>query len=237
MAPIDQAFAEAVARGELSNHDIGWSRTASHVKSWLYKRGENANHIPGINARDSAGRSAIELAGRRSVLRLYRFLRSQPGLERYTLDSLAPQCGVRETATVVGDSTVTAGDYTSGRVWPDALCYSFDPIDLHTADEGLDCRQLEPGKVPTVPRGALLPRGLSRLAVAGRCVSSDRAANSALRVQASSMAMGQAAGAMAALGARTQTDLRDLDLAAIRALLRDHHAIVPEPADRMTGVE
>ena len=35
--------------------------------------------------------------------------------------------------------------------------------------------------------------------VAGRCVSSDRLANSGLRVQASCMAMGQAAGAAAAL--------------------------------------
>jgi hypothetical protein len=228
ISAINRAFAEAVERGELSPHDIGWSRDSANVAGWLKKHGENANHIPGINARDSRGRSEIELAGRRSVLRLYRFLRQQPGLENYHIDYLAPQCGVRETATVVGDVTINATDYTTGRDWPDALCHSYYPIDLHTADDsGLDCRQLAPGTVPSVPRGALLPKGLARIAVAGRCVSSDRAANSALRVQASSMAMGQAAGAMAALSAQTDTDMRDLDLDAIRALLRDHQAIVP----------
>jgi hypothetical protein len=136
---------------------------------------------------------------------------------------------VRETRTIIGDATITAADYAGGRQWHDALCYSFYPIDLHTIQgPGLDKRPLEEGVVPTVPRGALLPAGLPQIAVAGRCVSSDRLANSALRVQASAMAMGQAAGAMAALSARTDLDLRDLDLAAIRNLLRQHDAIVPD---------
>lgn len=228
---INAAFADAMARGEVDPHDVGWNTTSPNVGSWLRARGENANHIPGINARDSWGRSRMELAGRRSILRLYRFLRQQPGLENLQLDYLAPQCGVRETATIVGDTTVTAEDYGSGRLWADALSYAFYPIDLHLADgAGLDKRELTEGVVPTVPRGALLPRGLRRLAVAGRCISSDRAANSALRVQAASMGMGQAAGAMAALAVRTNSDLRDLDLASVRALLREHDAIVPEPA-------
>lgn len=47
----------------------------------LIKRGNNSNHISGINACDSAGRTKIEIAGRESLLRLYRFLRRQPGLE------------------------------------------------------------------------------------------------------------------------------------------------------------
>jgi hypothetical protein len=58
-------------------------------------------------------------------------------------------------------------------------------------------------------------------------VSSDRLANSALRVQASCMAMGQAAGATAALAARSETTPRQVPLAEIRSTLAKHGAVVP----------
>ncbi len=225
---LNQAFADACARGEMQSHDAGWNTGDPNVFGWLRKRGENANHIPACDARDSRGRSRMELQGRASVLRMYRFLRKQPGLENLRIDYLAPECGIRETVTVVGDKTVTIEDYVSGRRWEDALCHAYYPIDLHVSEgSGLDKRMLEHGIVPTVPRGALLPRGLRNLAVAGRCLSSDRLANSALRVQATAMATGQAAGAMAALSARTGADLRDLNLEDIRRLLRQGDAIVP----------
>jgi putative CocE/NonD family hydrolase len=53
----------------------------------------------------------------------------------------------------------------------------------------------------------------------------------ALRVEASCMAMGQAAGAAAALGAQHRIPSRDVSLGEIRALLREHGAIVPVTND------
>jgi len=114
-------------------------------------------------------------------------------------------------------------------MWDDALCYSFYPIDLHGMDSAeWQAWPLEEGAVPTVPRGALLPRGGQNLMAAGRCISSDRLANSALRIQATCMATGQAAGAMAAMSARSGVDVGSLDIAEVRALLREHGAITPE---------
>lgn len=66
-----------------------------------------------------------------------------------------------------------------------------------------------------------------RVLAAGRCVSSDRLANSALRVEATCMATGQAAGAAAALAARHRTTALKVDFAELAALLRAHRAIVP----------
>ena len=85
--------------------------------------------------------------------------------------------------------------------------------------------------MPGVPRGALVPAGSRRMLAAGRCVSSDRLANSALRVQASCMAMGQAAGALAAQSVVDSALPRNVDLASVRALLRKHGAIVPWDLD------
>ena len=63
--------------------------------------------------------------------------------------------------------------------------------------------------------------------VAGRCISSDRAANFALRVQASCMGMGQAAAVIAVLASRSGKTPAEVPLRDIRQLLREHGAIVP----------
>jgi hypothetical protein len=118
------------------------------------------------------------------------------------------------------------GDYTSGKVFEDAVCYAFYPVDLHTKG-GVKPKPLAQGVVPTVPLSALIPKGSTNIIVAGRCVSSDRLANSGLRVQASCMAMGQAAGAAAALAVTGNTTPLKVSLNELRTTLAKHGAIVP----------
>ncbi|MDT8390715.1 MAG: FAD-dependent oxidoreductase [Lentisphaeria bacterium] len=229
IAAINAAMAVEVEAGRMSCTDAGWNTVSPNVGQWLKSGGANASHVRHINARDSRGKSELELEARKGLLRLTRFLRKQPGLENLVIDHVCSECGVRETATIKGKATITVEDYTSGRPWDDAVCHAFYPIDLHqSTGDGLGKEPLAEGTVPSVPRGALLPVGSRNLLVAGRCVSSDRLANSALRVQASCMAMGQAAGAMAALSARANRDPEDLPMTDIRKLLREHAAIVPK---------
>ena len=219
------AFEEAAARGEVSCEDTGWSNGFN--PHFLFSRGNNSNHISGINAADSAGRTRIEIAGRASLLRLYRFLKKQPGLEKLEFKLNAAECGVRETRTIVGLETVTAEEYAAGKKYKDAVSHAFYPIDLHDAKVGLDKRNLAPGIVPTVPRGALIPRNTRHLLAAGRILSSDRLANSALRVQATCMATGQAAGALAALSVRLGVPAEEIPMPELRRLLEANRAIVP----------
>ncbi len=77
-----------------------WNATIPVARRWLRNLGEKVNHIPGIDARDSHGRTRMEIEGGKSILRMYRFLRRQPGLENVRLEFLAPECGVRETARI-----------------------------------------------------------------------------------------------------------------------------------------
>jgi glycine/D-amino acid oxidase-like deaminating enzyme len=228
---IERAAQQAVEDGRLHPTDAGWNRDRPSLHSWLASGGNNANHIHGQQARTSKGKSDLEIEGRAALLRLYRFLKTQPGLANLRIQAVAAECGVRETATILGRDTITAEDYVTGRLWPDPVCHAFYPIDLHTSDGGgLDCRQLQPGIVPSVPRGALLPRGVENVIVAGRCLSSDRLANSALRVQATAMATGQAAGALAALACAASTTPARVPADQLRTLLTQHGAIVPPAA-------
>ena len=127
---------------------------------------------------------------------------------------------------MAGETIITVHDYTSGRIFEDALSYSFYPIDLHDK-HGVKPKHLAHGKVPTIPRGALIPKGSKNIMVAGRSVSSDRLANSAARVQASSMAMGQAAAVTATLAVKLNMTPGDVPLEKIHEELKKHGAVVP----------
>ena len=237
---IDAEVAKAVEAGELKWTDVSWhskgavdtrrsaDQTYNDTAAFLRSHGQNRNHVATVGAETSEGKTCIEVEGRRSIMRVHRFFRRQKGLENFRIEEIIAELGVRETVTIQGQATITEADYTTGRLWPDALCYCFYPIDIHLDHgQGIDWRSLDDGVVPTIPRGALLPAGGERLIVAGRCIASDHVANSALRVEAPCMATGQAAGALAALAAQRRADPAELPLPDVRALLEQHGAIVP----------
>jgi hypothetical protein len=234
---INEAFAKAVEVGEVKAGDGCWRADDLEVSELLRRRGRNSNHVSvSLNAGSRRGRTAVEVEGRRSVHRLVKFLKRQPGLENLRVTRVSPEVGVRETVNIRGKVTVTLDDYRSGRVWKDAVAYSYYPVDLHGVDSTTaSFGEPETGVVGTIPRRALLPLGSRNLLVAGRCFASDRYANSAMRVQASCMAMGQAAGAWASLSARSDTDPEAVPMAELRELLRAHGAIVPEAGRHQTS--
>jgi glycine/D-amino acid oxidase-like deaminating enzyme len=223
---LDRALAVAVAAGEVESGDF--ASTVRPVGKFLRGHGQNSMHVVGIGGATSVERTRAEVAARRTLMRIYRFLRTQPGLETIKIRYSATQVGVRESFTARAHESITVDDYTSGRMWDDAIAYSFYPVDVHQHDgDGIDIRPLAEGVVATIPLGAMIPVGSDRVVVAGRLVAGDQEANSAYRVQASSMATGQAAGAVAALAVRLGCPIADVPLENLRTTLREHGAIVP----------
>lgn len=176
-------------------------------------------YIHGADSSNSRTVTAANLKGRKAVLNKVRTTKKR-------LMHLQPEAGFRESYRIQGETVITVDDYASGRVFDDAVCYAFYPVDLHTRS-GVKPKPLARGTVPTVPLSALVPKGSRNIMVAGRCVSSDRYANGGLRVQASCMAMGQAAGVASALAAMRGTTPLKVLLSDIHKLLRKHTAIVP----------
>jgi hypothetical protein len=121
---------------------------------------------------------------------------------------------------------ITEEEYWTGKVFEDAICYAYYPIDIHD-DEGVKPVQLPENVVATIPLRALIPRGSRNFIVAGRSLCSDRAANSALRVQAPCMGMGQAAAVAAVLASRSGTTPAEVPLEDIWQLLEEHGAVIP----------
>lgn len=222
---INNEYRKAVDSGTMLHTDTGMSGIMSEL---LRIHGENAIHVPIDNASDSDSKTHTEKLGRQAILRIYRFLKQFDGLKKISIEWMAQECGIRETAVIKGMKCISVDDYTSGIVGDDSICYSFYPIDLHlNTVDGLDCRHLVDGIVPTIPLKALIPEKSKHIIIAGRSVSSDQLANSALRVQASCMAMGQAAACAAITAFNDTNSISDVNIDTVKSLLKEHNAIVP----------
>ncbi|WP_353718924.1 FAD-dependent oxidoreductase [Dyadobacter sp. 676] len=218
---IEARYQEEIAKGNLVKTDF-----RNNIVGLLRSGGDNIQHVLGADSTTSETHTVANLKGRSSLLQTLRFLRTLPGCEKIKLVDMQNETAVRETYRIDGHYQITKTDYVTGKVFDDAVSYSYYPIDVHD-ENGVVPDHLKEGVVPTVPLRALVPRNSRNFLVAGRCVSSDRLANSALRVQASCMGMGQAAGAAAVLANMQNKSPLEVSLDELRKLIEEHGGIVP----------
>ncbi len=183
--------------------------------------------VGGADSSTSEKHTIANLNGRTTFLELIRTLRAFPGCEKLRILEMKTETAIRETYRIDGLYQITHSDYINGEKFEDSLSYSFYPIDLWREGKSIHQEYLKEGIVATVPLRALIPKGSENFMVAGRCISSDRMANSALRVQASCMAMGQTAGAAATLANFKKTTPLKVPVKEIKKLIEEHGGIVP----------
>ncbi len=107
--------------------------------------------------------------------------------------------GVRESWRIRGKYYMDVEDYTKAHHFPDAVCRTAYPVDIH--DVKLDLfEKLKKGQYYEIPYRALVTNELSNLLVVGRCASGSFAAQASFRIQPTCMSMGEAAGIAAAWG-------------------------------------
>jgi glycine/D-amino acid oxidase-like deaminating enzyme len=184
-------------------------------------------YVQGADSTTSESHSLANNTGRSTLLKLIRTLRTFPGCEDLRLLDLKTETAIRETYRIDGLYKITKDDYLEGKVFEDSISNSFYPIDLHRDGKTIYQEFLKPDVVASIPLRALIPKNSKNFLVAGRCVSSDRMANSALRVQASSMGMGQAAAAAAVLAYNLKVSPQDVPIAELKKLLGNHGGIIP----------
>ncbi len=187
-------------------------------------------YVPRADSTTSATHTTANKEGRNTLLNLVRTLKTFPGCENLKLVDLKTETAIRETYRIDGLYKMNKDDYTSGKVFDDAISHSFYPIDLHREGKSIYQEFLKPNVVASIPLRSLIPKRSQNFLVAGRCVSSDRLANSALRVQASCMGMGQAAAVAAVLASKQGISPAEVDINEVKDLLKKHGAIVPTQA-------
>ncbi|MBI2168189.1 MAG: FAD-dependent oxidoreductase [Actinobacteria bacterium] len=168
-----------------------------------------------------------ELEGRRLAEEAAAFVREHvPGFGEAFLADTAVQLGVRETRRVVGDYVLTGSDVTNQARFDDAVVAGAWPQEFHVEGRSTSYVFLPEGGYYQIPFGSLRVRGFRNLLAAGRCLSAEHEALASTRVMAPSMALGQAAGAAAAVMARDGVAASDVDAAELRELLAKEGAFL-----------
>jgi len=184
-------------------------------------------YVPGADSTTSESHTIANQKGRATLLELVRKLKSFPGCENVKIVDLKTETAVRETYRIDGIYKMTQSDYIEGKVFKDSVSHSFYPIDLHREGKSIHQVFLKKDIVASIPLRALIPKQSKNFIVAGRCISSDRMANSALRVQASCMGMGQAAALAAVLANKLGITPAEVPIKELKEMLKEHDAIVP----------
>jgi len=223
---VQKIYEEAMASGELQQGDFSYPNMLP-FKYYLDHGGHNGTHIYNSDTSDVDGQTAANLEGRARMLRMFNFVTSSiPGCERAVLKTMYPRAVARETYRTEGEYIITKDDFMQATDFEDKICNAFNYIDMHSEERGCDVTfHDDQTLLPKVPFRALIPKGSTRITVAGRIVSAHRVALGGIRAQCICMAMGQAMGAAAALAVQRKIPSREISAKDIVALTVEHGAV------------
>ena len=129
--------------------------------------------------------------------------------EGLQIAATAEQIGVRDGRRIEGRFTVTKDDLIKGARYEDGVVRPTFGVDIHalTAEinrtAAIDNKGIKV-KPYDIPLRALIAKDVDGLMMAGRCISGDFIAHASYRVTGNSVAMGEAAGVVAAIAAKSK---------------------------------
>lgn len=172
------------------------------------------------DACDNRSYARAECELREQVFRMAEVLKDNfPEFRNSFVSAVSVQAGVRETRRIKGVHTISAEEYVNAYRYEDSISRGAHPIDIHIANGAAqNVTFLE--SPAYVPYRALIAEGFPNLLVAGRCLSADKTAFASLRVQASCMGTGQAAGMAAAICCEDSVDVHHVNIGKLVDRLR-----------------
>ncbi len=218
-----QLLADEIKRG--SGHGPSYAHpTLFHLGHGLYSL--MANHEYGVKGFDAGQVTEATMRARHEVHRMIDGLRGLGGIWKDVVICATPeQIGVRESRRIHGLYQVSADDLIAGARFDDAVCRATFCVDVHSTNpdsskgvgnEGMRAKPYD------IPYRALVARDVQGLLLAGRCISGDFYAHASYRVTGNAVPMGAAAGAAAALAARTNRSPQDVPWQEIQPLLTEN---------------
>lgn len=189
----------------------------------------NCSRILDVDATKTGDLTRATEVGQEQCLFIFNFLKKHaPGFENAILLNTADTIGIRETRHIQGEYTLTGQEVYDCVLHPDAIACMATNMDTHNKDNPGGTLHVPDKPYFDVPYGCLVAKGVDNLLVAGRAISADAQAGSAIRMMPSCMAFGQAAGTAAAMAAAADIPVRKVPTDALRNALTRQGAFVGE---------
>jgi hypothetical protein len=183
------------------------------------------NHEYGIKPFDAAQVTEATVRARGELHRIVNGLRKLGGpWDGIQIAATAEQIGVRDGRRIRGRYVVGKDDLISGVRHDDAVVRPTFPVDVHalSSEQNKVAAYTSAGvkvKPYDIPLRALIAKDVDGLMMAGRCISGDFIAHASYRVTGNAVAMGQAAGAVAAIAAKSRRLPHEVEWSEGSALL------------------
>lgn len=133
--------------------------------------------------------------------------------------------GIRETRHIKGVKVLTAENFYSIGEDDCRVAHSAHPMDIHHANgSGQDLTYLPNDAY--VPYDSMVSADVDNVIAAGRCISAESAPYASLRVQATVMSIGEAAGIAAALSVNSADAVNSLDKAELKKLIDERNFVL-----------
>lgn len=169
-----------------------------------------------------------EIIARNQVYEIYDFMKKHAdGLENSFLMMTASEIGIRESRKIIGEYILTESDCRSCVKFKDAIAACNYDIDIHNPEgTGTSHYYFPEGKYYTIPYRSLIPKGISNMLVAGRCISSDHGAQASYRIMPTVCCIGEAAGIAVSMATKGGKNVRDIDIEELQATLKRNGAFI-----------
>lgn len=179
-----------------------------------------------VDATDAVSLSKGEMEGRRQVVTAHEFLKKfVPGFADSYISTTSCSLGIRETRHVLGEYTITVDDLLQSRRFDDEVLRCSNAVDIHDARSGNTTYEIiDP--YYSIPYRSLVPKDSENLLVAGRCLSAQSKAASAIRVMPCCAGFGHAAGTAAALCAIQGVRPMQVDVKELQTVLKEQGAYI-----------
>lgn len=219
-AEIREYLLECVEQGKLNQFGGPW------FNSLVQGNGLAVNVTR--SAGDGAERVSMmeaELQLREDMFTIVSLLREKyPEFRDCAIVNSGVNAGIRETRRILGMGTLTGDDMRQGREYECIVAKCAHPMDIHKANSSAQTlAHLE--SAAGIPHTTMIPRRITNLLAAGRCISADREALASLRVQGTLMSVGEAAGVLAALVCRNGSSAAEVDGTLLREELKKRELI------------
>ena len=222
---LKQAHAKSLAAGELINprEDILVFKTP--IPNVLHF---NTTRVVKKDPTDPEAFTEAEVIARKQVYEIYDFMKAHAdGLEHSFLMMTAAEIGVRESRMIVGDYVLTEADCRGCVRFEDAIAACNYDIDIHNPEGTGTSHYLFPaGAYYTIPYRSLIPKSVSNMLVAGRCISSDHGAQASYRIMPVVCCIGEAAGTAIGLAVAQACAVRDVNIGKLQQTLKNNGAYI-----------
>lgn len=216
-------FLEAVNDGFFQKPDyIDYGGTYSSVTPEGEVTQLNAVHITGIDCTNVEDLTRAEIEGREAVIHAIDALKKYvPGFEKARLRNFGMTIGTRESRQIEGYYRMTDKDVMRQGRFVDSIGIYPEFID----GNGILWLPTT-GRYFQIPYGAILPKGIDNLLIAGRCISGDIMAHSSFRNMSCCVVTGQGAGVAAATSVKCDVPTSKVDILKVQAALEKQNVRV-----------